>query len=89
MEKNEIDGTKINMWNLDIQGVELLAMKGGLNALKHVEVIYTEVNEKELYKGCVRLEVLDDFLKNQGFKRVFTRMTQHGWGDAVYINFIK
>lgn len=85
VKRENIDVSKINMWNLDIQGVELLALKGGVNSLKYVRVLYVEVNEKELYEGCALLPELDLFLKIQGFVRVLTSMTPHGWGDAIYI----
>ena len=28
---------------------------------------------------------IDNYLLQFNFKRVLTNMTQHGWGDAVYI----
>lgn len=71
--------------NLDIQGAELLALKGATELLPHVRSIYTEVNEKELYENCAMIHELDDFLTLWGFKRVLTEITGHGWGDAFYI----
>jgi hypothetical protein len=44
-----------------------------------------EVNEKQLYKNCALVEEIDEFLLQINFKRVFTEMTTHGWGDAIYI----
>ena len=85
-EKNNIDNViKYNFWNFDIQGAELLALKGADKYIKNVDVIYLEVNEKELYKNCGLINEIDDFLSNYGFKRELTSMTQHGWGDALYI----
>lgn len=75
----------INMLNLDIQGAELKALQGVGFWLKNINYIYTEVNEKELYKGCALLPDLDDYLDNEGFDRVETEMTRHGWGDALYV----
>src|SRR6185437_12439788 len=74
-----IDMSTINMWNMDIQGAELMALKGGLKSLKHVKLLYLEVNEKELYEGCALLPEVDNFLKGQGFERVMIRMTEWGW----------
>lgn len=76
-----------NFINLDIQGAELLALKGGEKTLEGVDYIYTEINEKELYEGCCLLPELDLYLKNKGFVRILTSMTPHGWGDAFYIRF--
>lgn len=73
--------------NLDIQGAELLALKGATSILPFVKAIYTEVNEKELYEGCALIEELDAYLKQNGFTRILTNMTKHGWGDALYIRW--
>lgn len=84
-KRNNIDASKINFWNFDIQGAELLALKGASQSLKYVDVLYLEVNEKELYKDCGLVYDIDKYLSGYGFIRVLTTMTQHGWGDALYI----
>ena len=84
-QQNNLDPSKYNVWNIDIQGADLLALKGGVNALKHVNVLYLEVNEKELYKGCANVKEIDDYVSQFGFTRVLTEMTIHGWGDAIYV----
>ena len=71
--------------NLDIQGAELLALKGAGEILKHIDYIYTEVNVNELYEGCALLPELESFLKKRGFKIFAIEMTQHGWGDAFFV----
>ena len=84
-ERNHIDRTKHDFWNFDIQGAELMALKGAVQSIKHAKAIYLEVNEKELYKGCGLITDVDAFLANYKFERVLTQMTRHGWGDALYI----
>ena len=84
-ERNNIDASKYNFWNFDIQGAELMALKGATNSIKYAKVIYLEVNEKELYKNCGLITDIDNFLSQYKFKRVVTNMTCHGWGDALYI----
>lgn len=86
-KNNNIDPSKYNFWNFDIQGAELLALKGGINALQYAKALYLEVNEKELYKGCALLDEIDSYLLQFNFKRVLINMTRHGWGDALYIRF--
>lgn len=83
--RNTIDASKYNFWNFDIQGAELLALKGSIENIKHASAIYLEVNTKELYKNCALLSEIDVFLSEFNFKRVLTSMTQHAWGDALYI----
>jgi FkbM family methyltransferase len=80
-----IDALKYNFWNFDIQGAELMALKGAPNSIKDVKAIYLEVNEKELYMGCGLIGDIDNFLAEHKFKRVLTNFTVHGWGDALYL----
>ena len=82
---NNIDESKYNFWNFDIQGAEIIALKGSTQSIKHAKVLYLEVNTKELYKGCGLITDIDIFLSKYNFKRVLTKMTNHGWGDALYI----
>lgn len=84
-ERNNIDASKYNFWNFDIQGAELMALKGATQSIKYAKAIYLEVNEKELYKDCGLINEIDNFLSQYNFKRVLTKMTIHGWGDALYI----
>lgn len=84
-ERNNIDASKHNFWNFDIQGAELLALKGATKYIQHVQAMYLEVNEKELYKNCGLIADIDLFLSDFGFKRVLTDITHYGWGDALYI----
>lgn len=76
----------VNFMNLDIQGAELLALKGGERFLEHVDYIYTEINVDELYVGCVRLYQLSDWLGKLGFSLKEKVMAgDAGWGDGLYI----
>lgn len=76
-----------NFLNLDIQGTELLALKGFGDLLKQVNYIYTEVNIEPVYVNCALLPELDTYLGTFGFTRVLTRMTEYNWGDAFYMRF--
>jgi FkbM family methyltransferase len=70
---------------LDIQGAELNALKGASKILPHIKAIYTEVSIEELYEGGCLLDELDEFLKNNNFKRATMHMTKYNWGNALYI----
>jgi FkbM family methyltransferase len=72
-----------NFINIDIQGAELKALKG--IDLSNVDYIFSEVNIKHLYKNCVLINELDEYLKQFRFRRVETVITRFGWGDALYI----
>ena len=84
-ERNNIDASKYNFLNFDIQGAELMALKGAIQSIKYAKAIYLEVNETELYKNCPLITEIDTFLSQYNFKRVLTNITPHGWGDALYI----
>ena len=84
-ERNNIDASKYDFWNFDIQGAELMALKGATKSIKYAKMIYLEVNEKELYEKCGLINEVDAFLSGYNFKRVLTEMTNHGWGDALYV----
>lgn len=71
---------------LDIQGVELRAIKGLGEQIAKVKWVYCEVNREELYEGCCLIEDIDQYLESYGFKRSVTRWTIHNWGDALYEN---
>lgn len=72
--------------NADIQGAELMMLKGATHILPYLKCLYLEVNKMELYKGCALVEEIDDFLKEYQFKRVETAWCgDFGWGDALYI----
>jgi FkbM family methyltransferase len=75
----------LNMLNMDVQGYELEVLKGAVNTLNHIDIIYTEINTEDVYKGCVHVDQLDEFLGTRGFERVFTQMACKSWGDALYL----
>lgn len=76
---------RANFLNMDIQGAELKCLRGFERNIHMIDYVYTEVNTKELYRDCALLGQLDEWLDQHGFDRVEIYMTQHGWGDALYI----
>jgi FkbM family methyltransferase len=80
------DAEAYDFLNMDIQGAELLALKGlGDAGLQRMRWVYTEVNDAEVYKKCALLSELDEYLGARGFKRARTQMCENfGWGDAFY-----
>ena len=86
IERENIPIEKLNFVNLDIQGVELRALKSMEKHLQYVKYIYTEVNTEQVYKGCNLIGEIDDYLKQFGFVRVGQKIyKEYGWGDAFYI----
>lgn len=70
--------------NADLQGTELLAMKGMGRLLTLFKYAYIEVNTRELYKGCPFVTDIDAFLSGYGFVARESKMTGAGWGDKFY-----
>lgn len=85
ISEQNIEILNYNFLNLDIQGAELLALKGFSEGLNFIDYVYTEVNTGEVYKNCAKIEELDFFLKKYNFERIETKMTQYEWGDAFYM----
>ena len=71
--------------NVDLQGAELLALRGMGDLLRHFRWAYIEVNERGLYKGCPLVGDVDAFMDHHGFTGAEVRMTDFGWGDKLYI----
>lgn len=84
-ETRNIPMSTCNFWNFDIQGAELLALKGAQKNLMYADYLYLEVNELSLYEGCALLPELNAYLDENGFQMVFKTMTRAGWGDAFYV----
>lgn len=74
----------MNFINIDVQGYELEVFKGATETLKTVDYIMTEVNRDEVYVGCAKVNELDSFLNNYGFRRLETTWDGITWGDAFY-----
>jgi FkbM family methyltransferase len=85
INRESIDMSAVNFINLDIQGAELKALQSMESHLDKIDYIYTEVNSEEVYKGCCKVDEIDTLLSKYGFKRVLTKMTGAGWGDAFYM----
>lgn len=77
--------SKYDFLNMDIQGAELKALKGMGELLKNFKYIYLEVNTKELYAGCALLPDITEYLSAYGFQQQDICITPHGWGDALFI----
>lgn len=69
---------------IDVQGAELLVLKGMTERIKAVRCLAIEINLVEVYEGCVLLPELNAYLDAAGFRAAMTRMWE-GYGDAVYL----
>ncbi len=83
--ENNIDINDYDFLVIDLQGCELLALKGMKDNLHKVKYAYLEVNKDEVYVGCARVEELDEFLLQYGLQRVEIYWTGNSWGDGFWI----
>lgn len=74
-----------NFVNIDIQGAELMALKGMGNLLKYFDYVYVEINKEQVYKNCPLVNEIDEYLNNFDLIRVETSWTDEQWGDALYL----
>lgn len=71
--------------NCDIQGAELMAIKGLGSYIDSFKWMYLEVNKESLYIGCCIIDELDSYLGDHGFTRIETKWCGNtGWGDALF-----
>lgn len=75
-----------DLLNVDIQGAELLALKGLGSYLNDFKYLYLEINRDEVYKGCPLVEDIDFYVAPFGFRRVETLWASANltWGDSFY-----
>jgi len=75
-----------NVLNIDVQGYELEVLKGAVETLRYIDIILSEVNTAEVYKGCAKMHEIDEFLSAFGFKNVYSHIFGNvNYGDAIYI----
>jgi len=73
---------------MDLQGAELLALKGLGKYLEKVKYIHTEVSHKELYFGQVMYDELNNFITSNNFI-LKNKLSMSGWQeDAIYYKAI-
>lgn len=72
---------------MDVQGAEGLVLKGATETLKHIDIIYSEINRGQTYAGNMEIEEMDAFLDQHGFTRVETHWPSPNWtwGDAIFL----
>lgn len=82
-EKYSIDNGKYNFLTIDVQGVELQALKGCAKHLHFFDYIYIEVETWELYVGAKNYEEIKNYL-SADFEIVEEHIRHWGWGDILF-----
>jgi FkbM family methyltransferase len=78
--------SEIDLLWMDMQGAELMALKGAEDMIKQIKIINTEVEFDFEYKNQPLFKDVKNFLKAKGF-RLYTFSTMCKlMGDAVFVN---
>tara|TARA_B100000780_G_scaffold211962_1_gene151727 strand:+ start:950 stop:1669 length:720 start_codon:yes stop_codon:yes gene_type:complete len=84
--KNKISAKEYDHWILDLQGAELLALKGAEKSLLYCNSIYIEVSVKKFYTEAVVWSDLKDWLATKDFYP--TRVPEKDEEDILFIRKI-
>ena len=85
VEENQLDISRHNFLNVDVQGYELEVLKGMGDELNKIQIVMAEVNRDEVYEDCPMIEEIDSYLEGFGFKRLAVEWQSESWGDALYV----
>jgi len=86
LSEHGLRAADFNVLHLDIQGAELLALRGGEQTLRSIELVESEVNIAEMYRGCALLPELERYLGDHGLHRAALTTPFHpSWGDAIFV----
>jgi FkbM family methyltransferase len=73
-----------NILSMNIQGGEIEALKGAQATLQHIELVVTEMNYFEFYKGCAQAADMVATLGAIGFEQV-TEIRAGPVGTAIFV----
>ena len=67
INKEKINVEKYDFWVLDLQGAELLALKGAYESIKLCKFMYIEISKEDIYKNGANWTELNEFLSKNDF----------------------
>lgn len=73
------------LW-MDIQGAELMALRGGQQIIEHTHFIYLEVCLTSLYSGSPSYEEISSYLRQKGFKVAREFLPDNTYGNVLFEN---
>lgn len=76
--------TKIDLMHLDVQGAELMVLKGAGNYIKKIKAIWLEAESVELYRNQPLKDELEKFLVNNDFIKIVDTVDGVA-GDMLFI----
>jgi len=86
LSRNNLDPKDYQLLEIDVQGAELLVLKGASTVLENVTYVSTEVTHYDPdYEGNAMFDTVKAFLNNAGFVHVDTKLYEANWGDALFV----
>jgi FkbM family methyltransferase len=81
----QFPGKTLNLLVIDVQGAELLVLKGATQTMDKLEAIYCEVSDIRLYEGSCTWQEINAFLEPHGFRMKHMVLNIHHWGNALFV----
>jgi len=80
-----VDVDRYNCLVMDVQGAEMLVLKGALPLMDGFDYIQAEAADFEMYEGEAEISELQDFLKNIGFHEIARhKLAEDGASNICY-----
>jgi FkbM family methyltransferase len=79
------DKSKYNFLNMDVEGAELMVLRGAGEVLKHMDCIMLETQDKIRFEGSCTRQELVEFLDGHGFELKEYHDTGKEWGDCLFL----
>lgn len=84
LKENHINIEEYSIINMDVEGAELLVLKGAVNVLHHFDTITLEASDFESRIGQPMLYEIDSFMKLNGFNKYNQRKIHHPDNKNVF-----
>jgi FkbM family methyltransferase len=88
VKREGIDIEKCDALVMDTQGSELLVLKGAERLVRNFKFVKTEAADFEAYKGCARLQDINEFLCARGFRELHRSKFAIRRGGGSYYNVV-
>lgn len=93
IQENKINIKDYDTINIDTQGSELLILKESVSLLSQLKYVFMEVADMDSYKGCCKLDEVNEFFESIGYKKIGlnpwntnNKIPEGNYYDALYYN---
>jgi FkbM family methyltransferase len=86
--RHNLDVKKFDAMICDVQGGELLVLKGATNVLKNMKFVLLEAADFEAYQGCCQIKDIEPWMLEHGFKERMRRLQVDKPGVGKYFDVL-